>query len=395
MLERMGGRAFLILLVVLFALAAVACEPERGGGSNGGGGQVNTGPTEIDLDEFAEDFDEIQHQAYCQALWQCPEWERIRAQTHWHYGQFDSLADCLAGPRFSIFDSRYRGVRENVEEGRIEYDAQRASSCRQAIHASLTDALCGDYDSNLAVAEACESVFVGAVAEDEYCLTHRECQPGSRCQHVDMECYGRCEVVEGVYCGEVRCPLGQYCASSADSECAPRGGPGDSCVSTSQCGAHLHCNDEVCTPERSRQAGQSCSRHNVCAPGLSCQDGSCQTEELGGEGDSCFIYDLPLCEPGLGCNVIDPGMDNISFEAYCAPRLPEGESCTWSNECQPNLRCDSGSDFEEMGNCAPRLANGEVCWESADCESLICDFDGAWPPVCADEFSIECQLPEE
>ena len=384
------------VLLVMLTLGVTGCTP--GDGDPGEGGDGDGG--EVDFDEFVEDYDELHHSAYCEGLWECPEWQPLREQTGWHYSQYATLNECLAGTQLPEFRDSNFGVAESVESGRMVFDGEAASGCLTAMRRGLTDDFCGDSQAQNDIEDACDGVFTGALADGEYCLRSEECEADSTCEGIDGECYGTCEPIEPEGCGDgPACGEGEFCSMSG--ECADYVDPdsGEDCGIGAPCPEEYHCVDEQCVAERSLQEGQGCSEHSLCSQGLYCdfETETCEPKDWGAEGDSCFIYNLPVCDPGLGCEIEDVGTGAPgSFEASCVPQQPQGGPCTWANECQADLFCDTEIEFETTGTCEERLELGEPCHRNTECQSFTCSFpgDGSASGECAEDTSPGCELPD-
>jgi|GEM_PF-6255865 len=246
----------------------------------------------------------------------------------------------------------------------IAFDAELASSCLRAYLKSDCDDSAGPLD--------CAGVWAGSVEEGEPCAADEECGPSRFCDesNVALSCGGTCQ------------PFGEE-----NAECGVDG----------DCDSDLYCDDieKKCLPQAS--AGEECQiGHNSCSGTASCfsddgtNPGLCYTVEnfpWPGEGELCDPDRSKYCEPGLVCHV-------ASGFGKCIPPYESGEECfeTSPSGCPENEYCE-GAAGAEAGACAPRISEGEECTYDAQCVvGATCD-DGECGMLA--RLGEECSVSSE
>lgn len=177
------------------------------------------------------------------------------------------------------------------------------------------------------------------------------------CRHPESYCHDlgtegapdfRCAayLADGEDCSIYQCTAPSWCRGGGPGDapggtCRPSGDEGAICASTvhrsgggSRCQSGLHCGEGgLC--HGPRPAGGGCSDSGQCMDGLWCQANTCApASALGG---SCRDGDGRSCVASAYCDESNT----------CVPRLPDGASCTSSEQCV-NEGCDGTT-------CLPRL----------------------------------------
>lgn len=226
---------------------------------------------------------------------------------------------CLDGSN-ADYNTCFNAVERTVERDygvsgyAIEYDAELARGCLDAISAS-------NCDRAQWIGE-CDLPFTGLRALGDEC-------------EVNIECRGYAE--GGAVCG----PMG-ICIDPA----VPNG---IACSAT--------CKGTGCLDFPGGEGNYRC----YVEDGVRCTEGGCAA--LAVEGEACIRgYD---CDEGLTC-----ACDSIDecTSRTCIPQLEEGESCRGAGEvpCQPGLYCEDGT-------CIRAEENGGNCNADHHCQSGNCD----------------------
>src|SRR5215471_4534732 len=297
-------------------LACIAGWAAACGGSDNGGSQQ-----QIAL----ADLPAAAAKTYCQAIKQC-------------LGDlifFVPQPDCEANFESTYRNGNYAATQAAINASVVRYDAQKASSCIDALTAQGCD---------LFVQRApaiCDEALAGDVPL------------GGACS-IDSECAGL------AYC-DVR-------AAVCPGVCAERRGDGQSCVEDSNCQSGLTCHAQVCKAPAT--AGQACDGPTGvgCRPGLFCVGASANLAGTCADpatvlsakmGQACDLMAQRLCETPLTCAI-----DSVAPNTFsCHAKSASGQPCALGlpEPCPEGEYCNAPLTAPTSGSCAPLPKAGETC----------------------------------
>ena len=266
------------------------------------------------------------------------------------------FARCGVSPSVSACKADYfdsgavdlTALAQDIDSGKIIYDASNAPTCFDAIAATACteEATAQGGQTN----SLCTTVLKGTVASGGNCVTDAECvggvchQPscGASC------CLGTCGqlLAVGAACtSSTDCSAADYCGTdyvtSFQSTCQPRGGQGQPCTYNSQCQSGLACDS---------------SSSGTCVPyvkdGQACNPDAADCENVGSFCDATSRTCRPRLAVGAACSVPDGGISRISsgcvFYADCrggiCVALPgHGEACSVPDGGAASLACFVGT----------------------------------------------------
>jgi hypothetical protein len=343
--------------------------------------------------------------------------------------RLDATAQCLRSMRCTRLDATLFNacltralmrcddfaLRRSVHEGRLAYAPTAAAACINA-YAS------GSCESTPA---ACEGLFKGKVPPDGGCALEDECDSAQGfCDLYTFACPQRCLawLAPAADCSDFRTqcnPATETCqiSDAGTSVCLPHRGPGQACVSFSDCRDDLVCVSSLCVAYRAKE-GEPCgitSGYPYCDDSTFCRQpqitnpppGTC--ERRPGLGGTCLGYGTCLpalhCSSSLATGVCEPlgkiGDDcsdtySCQDEMYCSPStakcaaLPtDGGDCTnrgSSYTCAAGYTCDFSVPSGQYV-CSRLRALGESCRYASDCLSNECEYqvtaDGGLEQRCS------------
>ena len=260
--------------------------------------------------------------------------------------------DCVEQFTNALTDGTLEQWKAAIEAGTVEYHADAAQACLDAL-----DAMGCDLFGNRGP-EICEDALDGNVPLGEDCGIDDECD------------------------GEAFCLIEAACPGT----CSERLGESAACTDDSNCQDGLTCQRRTCLAQAG--AGDSCGGPggSECEVGLLClgedgdTPGTCtDADEIftEAEGASCNVQAGPLCSGDLSCvvtSVVGP-----TFE--CQAGLDSGADCTlgFPDPCPDGEYC-SGLDIgsgDIDGTCEALPAAGEACADTlfgdSCAEYLRCD----------------------
>lgn len=301
----------------------------------------------------------------------------------WTGGGLGLRDQCLARSTPNFVEGRGPALAAGIADGRIEYYAQSASDCLEALSA------CGKDQQFPAI--CIESTFKGQVALGGGCLHSFDCA------------------------GDATCVAGATCPGT----CVAWAAAGAACGNELDCDRNLRCLGGVCTVTVGEN--EPCTNDNNCNYDLLCLrvDGAGKCVDVGDyltgtEGEACGTFaagipDAPLCEIELVCAQDSAG----SNTGTCAARVGAGDVCSLAflSQCPQAYSCTatpgecdalptSGACADLYGEpicdagyaclggeCAAQEENGSDCTSNAQCESgsclggkcgpqFVCDPDG-------------------
>jgi hypothetical protein len=274
-----------------------------------------------------------------------------------------------------------------VDDGRIEYHADRAQACFDALAATSCD------EGFSLAADDCEQVFVGSLEAGAPCTLDLECAGQAQCL-VEASCPGTCgaRAKEGETCTSAnRCEVDLICQLELEAgTCVAAGTRGDACSATQPCASLLRCagldrsdpnSTGTCEPLDSLYSGaldEPCgigADRSLCEPGLVCvlesqggmAVGVCQE---GVASSAACQYALPdACPEREYCRIADT--EAMPLVGTCTPWPELGEECAYSDvlsaPCASEQHCSI-----ESGLCEPGMQLGETCADNQDCFSRSC-----------------------
>jgi hypothetical protein len=301
-----------------------------GGGGRGGGGGATVPPDAGPVlgTGGSADFGNRYVNAFCQFFAKC--------------GVSPSVAACKA----DYFDSGavdLTALVQDIDSGKIIYDASYAPTCFDAIAATACTepATAQGAQTN----SLCTSVIRGTVAAGGNCVTDAECvggvchQPscGASC------CLGTCgqPLATGAACtSSTECAAGNYCSSQGT--CQPQGAQGQSCTYNSQCQSGLSCDNN--------------SGSGTCAPyvkdGQACTPDGADCENINGFCDPTTGKCRARLAVGAACSVPDGGISRLNAgcafyadcrEGICVALPGPGEACSVPDSGYAALACMVGT----------------------------------------------------
>jgi hypothetical protein len=370
----------------LLYLWALACSAACGGESDSFDTNPDT-PAAVPLEDLPERFAE----AYCGVLERC---------SGFVYDFVFPLEDCATLAAAASRQGGFSLIEAAVDDGRIEYHADLAEACFEAIEARAC-AEANDRDI-----EACEAALSGTVPEDGDCELDEECEGSLICE-TKGACPGRCveRYGAGVPCLENdECANGLVC-STATAHCVVPAGEGAACEGGTepQCDVGSLCsgNDNAlqqpgtCRPLDSvvlRGEGAECdpTSAELCEEGLSCVllglsaelAGAWECRALAASGAACRLGLPEHCSAGEYCELALAGAAR-GEDGECRKLPAPGAACAprpfgFSPACEAYARC-------ENGQCVALRDLGESCASSAVCYSGYCAAGACEPPrACLD-----------
>lgn len=336
------------------------------------------------------------------------EFEEAVCKWQWTCHQYERKGDCVDA-RTIDRDPEYDYLARAVAAGNVDYDADAAAECLEAIAERSCDA-------EVVTPEVCNRVFKGRVGKNAPCLSTAECAGDAVCGFSpncgdDQCCVGACRVFAEPLA------VGEPCSFS-----------GTDCVEEAYCATDpVTFMPTVCTKRVA--AGGDCSNGERCVEDAQCDGAKCRAVELRGPGERCDEEYVACEEPGY-CDyrpdgnavcVVAGGIgspctsssDCARLDSFCdAPSglctlLPgPGQPCADGYECLPYATCD-GAYYDEFGEqegssvCVARARLGEKCGpaegdqRAVDClGDMICGDAGrcVLPPVTATE---RCDPPTD
>ncbi len=317
----------------------------------------------IPFDEFVLDFSE----AECTSVDECPRTLLTRPD------------QCLARNTAFFIEGLGPAWGAGIENGRIQYFAQHAQLCLNAV------AGCGKDQQFPA---SCFDALSGQVALGDDCLSPMDCEGDAYC-FADAICPGVCTTWHGT---------GAACETSGDCKrnlrcishvCTATGSEDAPCTSGADCDFDLVCltvdgagkcvdtldyatatKDEACGAfAADRQASPLCALPLVCVQDdTGTTTGTCKAKV--GKGDACSLAFASQCPQGYTCSGT-PGV---------CEAMPTSGACA---ELYGNKTCNAGYSCVS-DECTKQLENDSVCTSGPDCASNTC-LDGRCAPtfVCA------------
>ncbi|HEX7507190.1 MAG TPA: hypothetical protein VF550_10490 [Polyangia bacterium] len=213
-----------------------------------------------------------------------------------------------------------RKLQSELESGRAVYDADKASSCVDAIQSAPCPSASNSWKP---FAWGCQGVFQGAVVTGQSCFSDLECASG-HCKWSLSDAYN---------CTISCCP--GACAPLVDvgANCFTDDYSSD-CVDTAYCKGPAYVSNGTCQARLDQ--GETCgvSAEDPCQNGLTC-----------GESNTC----VPFPKDGQPCTYSGPPCDN--YDSYCdltkgtcQARLKVGAPCAHSGDsgCVRYAQCLNG-----------------------------------------------------
>jgi hypothetical protein len=275
-------------------------------------------------------------------------------------GGLSNEAECKSWVADRVLIGESFGVTEaDVNQGLVEYDAQKAATCVNEARVLLRTVGC-NIDNALDI-EACDQVFTGLQANDMACTQSEHCQSGACRIDNEMQCaMGLCVEEES------EANIGESCDDRF-------------CVDNAVCVDGE--TESICVAARSKAVGESCQDSAecvgaaLCGPGATCADVSYQNE-----GEMCDLDGLAVCSQGLVCMV---SIENNTFTTQCTPPAAQGGSCIAFYHCQNGLQCEGVNlEMETLGTCQPLKAAGATCETPFECQvGLDCVNEQCSTPV--------------
>lgn len=359
-----------------------------------GGNTATTGADASTLDGFLASY----AKAVCETSERC--WSSL-AEGYESFGQ-----SCAEVWEVRLKQGAFSNLAAAIADGRIEYDADAAQACLDAIGALSCE---DDLDVNLG--DDCEGAFVGSLEAGADCTLDVECGAGLQCV-VGASCPGTCgpRVPLGGACTrENRCEAGLACLTDAQEQgtCIVLSRPGESCSSPRSCPTFYTCLDldssdpestGTCEPRDqlfSAKLDEPCAfggaPGRLCEPGLVCSYGDeagsltgvCR--ELVGSGEGCTLALPEPCPDGEYCRISD--LKATPLAGVCSKRPELGDACAnpggFPVACPINAYCS-----EQTGVCEACKPLGETCAKDDNCLSLTCANQ-----KCAAPLECEPDLP--
>ena len=360
--------------------------PDDGGGMEGPDGSDGGGTTTA-AGQFVQKRNALKAKFVCATGWTCPRLTlRAFKLSLQRARNFSSESACKQKlPDISFSDSDRSDLRQDVQAGRVDFDAQQAQRCLDAWQSWLDGDACRTYTQQISQLDgatlsvspdACSGIFSGSGAEGAPCLSDEACQKGSSCYLTDELCLGECS------------------EDSSDGN-QKDFDPGDSCPQARRLcpnsdGTTLICapsdssSEGTCIEPFSRGTGQKCGSRGfgICKPALNCREGTCRESQLASKGDTC---ENRGCKPGLGCY-----QKEVGEPLKCRSIPGKGDDC--SLNCKPGLYC------AEDDTCKTKAGEGKTCETEDQCHDsgLACrpSLDGSGqkcvnPDVCIPKTPYE------
>lgn len=302
--------------------------------------------------DFNEKFGDLLQRLECERRWSCP---KRYAGSILQITKYEDLQTCKQGDSANRFYGLLFGSGDfeyDLENGRIEYNAQLASQCLDQVDDFL-DSWSPNCSAPLpepADPECTESnFFEGQVEMGGSCRADLACADGLECEWPENTCGGQC-------------------VEPDDSNDDGNQQAGTTCQSDSDCGDGLTCapdpdnqSQEICAQANDRVPGAPCSGATECEPQSTCSEEQCVEYTILSQGVSCTTaFDrTEVCEPGLTCVVQN------DQSGTCEPYLDAGDSCTENSECRAQFQCIDGE-------CKTPKSPGESCSLDSECASGTC-----------------------
>lgn len=266
--------------------------------------------------------------------------------------------------RLEDVEERFGGSAERrraLEAGTLGFDQRAAVDCLAGLRSYVGQLSCtqarrmrglilrGALERE--IIPGCAEVFEPRGGEGDRCASSMECGGELTCsaRESDGVC-GKCRpAVDGGTGGNDGLEFARKGELCASPDHSPTCDPTEPLV-CDQSGA----SEWRCVEERSKEEGETCGRNAGCAGGLVCQEGTCTSFEVVGEGESCESG-TAYCESPYVCGVTSDG------EEVCAEEGAEGDPCRNANHCRGELFCHSEGFRDDVGNCEPPLEEGESC----------------------------------
>jgi hypothetical protein len=313
----------------------------------------------------------------------------------WQHGchLFERQRDCVAALAIDR-DPAFDYLRIAVDAGRIEFDADAAERCFDAIRERGCEERYPDEEP------ACAAVLRGRMGRNGPCMASAECADDGICGFdpscSEQCCVGACRVradplAIGEPCGgSISCVEEGYCDfASATPLCVKRVEAGGDCSLGQACDESSGCDGATCRAYKDVEEGERCDgSYTRCVEPARCFYEADDVErcriapQLGApcdrEGPSCARFDThcdevsKLCvllpTPGAGCGdgqcAEYASCENLTGggSSTCARKAAAGEVCGYIEaeeryaECLGDLQCD------ETARCAlPIFEQGELC----------------------------------
>jgi hypothetical protein len=166
--------------------------------------------------------------------------------------------------------------------------------------------------------------------------------------------------------GSMGAQCGAYACDGVTTACPTSCSSDAGCVSGNFCDMLGHCTPKLAT-------GSGCGAGNQCQNGF-CSDAVCCNAACAGACDRC-----DLTNSRGTCTVSplgDPGSPACSGNYVC-----DGTNATCPTNCTTDSNC-AASFFCQNGACAPRLPNGQTCTTNGECVSGFCVDEGMGGVCC-------------
>lgn len=326
--------------------------------------------------------------AECDFLFRCAGEDEDTAYDRLEYGTEQACRQSEAG--YDITEE----YRQFIDDGTVVIDNGAIDRCLSALRATCT--------RTVAQREACDTTFVGQVADGSGCVDDVQCVSGVCDADGFEECgtclaliptNGPCDYFGGDVC--VDGPNGEegYCDFDTElcqlraigEELTADAAIGTDCDYEQRCEAGLFCQDGTCA--RWRTVGERCDTYSdSCAPGTFCLEsvddpdqGTCVEVRIeAGPGEDCGITstEVVVCDRGAGLYCND---DENGVCAVFAGQVPAEGYCQETIECVEGLECLGGICLGD------RLVDGTECGSDGQCQSNNCQQQTEAPfgRVCA------------
>lgn len=215
----------------------------------------------------------------------------------------------------------------------------------------------------------------GSMCRSDVC-TNGKCAPGGE----DTKCYSQADCQESLYCDV-----------SSTYTCTVKKAAGDACVKSFECGSNS-CKNKKCAVGKS---GSTCVTNSDCGDGLFCDDGDglndpvCASKVSVGNfcknNDDCVTN---KCEPSTGgknvCAIASVGGSCATTKdcgdaafcdgSTCKTKLAKNAECANDDQCAGG-QCDKGdSKTAKKGKCTDLISSVGMCFKDADCQvNQYCD----------------------
>ncbi len=258
-------------------------------------------------------------------------------------GAFPDMETCRATLDFGNVDQ----AMASVDDGRANYDADKAQDCIDAIGDAVSCEPFTDFETGVDDnRSACNDVITGTVPVGGECWASDDCEGTGECD---------------AQCGDAACCAGTCVAGTADL--APVAIGGDCSADGAECVAAGWCNDDgtnqTCVALGAE--GAVCQGFSGCGVGLACDgffgDGKCVKPAANGA----------TCDPEQGFGLLSCARsDNWCDPAdnTCKNKPVPGEAC--------NVEDDNCIDYAycNAGTCAAQPVAGEACVVDGDVDCM-------------------------